>query len=79
MPETQDSSDSDAHGQRTKIVQRLPSGYRVLQVNVPEPIFNAAKAKALLLGKSWPDFVVQLLDEAASNLRSIESDSKPVA
>ncbi len=44
--------------------RHLPPGHRVLHVTVPEKIFNAAKAKALLLGIDWPHFVVQLLKEA---------------
>ncbi len=44
--------------------RHLPPGHRVLHVTVPEEIFNAAKAKALLLGVEWPYFVVELLKEA---------------
>ena len=43
----------------------LPPGYRVLHVQVPEKVFNGAKAKALLFGIDWPEFVVQLLTEVA--------------
>ena len=45
--------------------RNLPPGHRVLHVVVPEKIFNGAKAKALLFGFDWPDFVVQLLSEVA--------------
>ena len=40
---------------------RTSRGHRVLHVNVPEDVFNAAKAQALLLGIDWPKFVVELL------------------
>ena len=43
----------------------LPPGYRVLHVQVPEEIFNGAKANALLFGIEWPEFVIQILSEAA--------------
>jgi len=49
-------------------VQRLPSGYRVLQVNVPQRLFDMAKAKALMTGTPWPEFVVKLLTEATADL-----------
>ena len=38
--------------------------HRVLHVNVPERIFDVAKAKALISGMAWPDYVVKLLAEA---------------
>jgi len=41
----------------------LPPGHRVLHVEVPEEIFNAAKAQALLSGHKWPEFVVELLSQ----------------
>lgn len=44
--------------------RNLPPGYRVLHVQVPEEIFNGAKAGALLQGIDWPRFVVKLLEEA---------------
>ena len=42
----------------------LPPGYRVLHVTVPEEVFNAAKAQALLSGIDWPQFVIELLRQA---------------
>ena len=44
--------------------RNLPPGHRVLHTVVPEKIFNAAKARALLEGIDWPKFVVQLLEQA---------------
>ncbi len=46
--------------------RRLASGYRVLHMQVPEPIFNSAKAAALLQGTPWPQFVTGLLAEAGT-------------
>jgi hypothetical protein len=46
---------------------RISSGMpptRVLHIEVPEPIFNRAKAQSLLLGMKWPEFVVDLLRKA---------------
>jgi hypothetical protein len=44
--------------------RNLPPGHRVLHVTVPEDVFNAAKAQALLMGIAWPQFVVELLRQA---------------
>jgi len=41
----------------------LQPGHRVLHVEVPEDIFNGAKAQALMIGQKWPEFVVELLRE----------------
>ncbi len=46
--------------------RNLPPGYRVLHIQVPEQIFNRAKAGALLRGIDWPQFVIKLLEEASS-------------
>lgn len=49
--------------------RQQPTGeFRCLQVNVPKRLFDLSKAKALMLGLPWPDFVVQLLTEATSDL-----------
>jgi hypothetical protein len=56
-------------------VQRLPSGYRVLQVNVPQRLFDMAKAKALMTGTPWPEFVVKLLTEATADLAKAMPDA----
>ncbi len=58
-------------------VQRLPPGHRVLQVNVPQRLFDLAKAKALLTGTPWPEFVVKLLSEATADLAGATPDSSP--
>lgn len=55
---------------RPRTVQRLPSGFRVLQVNVPQRTFELAKAKALMVGKPWPQFVVGLLEEVVADLKT---------
>jgi len=41
----------------------LQPGHRILHVEVPEDIFNGAKAQALMTGHKWPQFVVELLSE----------------
>ncbi len=43
--------------------RNLPPGHRVLHVNVPEDVFNGAKAQALMIGHKWPQFIVELLRE----------------
>jgi hypothetical protein len=49
---------------------------RILHVQIPEPIFNRAKAQALLLGMNWSAFVVDLLNEASSSLEACSFKSK---
>ena len=46
------------------LASRKAANYRVLHVRVPEPIFNFAKAMALLSGMEWPEYVVKLLKQA---------------
>jgi hypothetical protein len=43
--------------------RNLSTGHRVLHVEVPEDVFNNAKAQALMIGHRWPQFVVELLRE----------------
>lgn len=43
---------------------RLPSGFRVVHVPVPESIFNHAKAQAYLSGLRFAVFVAKVLAEA---------------
>lgn len=43
---------------------RLPSGFRVVHVPVPETIFNHAKAQAYLSGMRFAVFVAQVLRDA---------------
>lgn len=57
---------SDPPLSRTR--QQHTGEFRCLQVNVPKRLFDLSKAKALMLGLPWPDFVVQLLAEATSDL-----------
>ena len=57
---------SDPPLSRTR--QQHTGEFRCLQVNVPKRLFDLAKAKALMIGLPWPDFVVQLLTEATSDL-----------
>ena len=47
---------------------RLPTGFRVVHVPVPESIFNHAKAQAYLSGVRFAEFVATVL-----------KDSKPIA
>ena len=60
------SQGSDPPLSRTR--QQPTAEFRCLQVNVPKRLFDLAKAKALMLGLPWPDFVVQLLTEATRDL-----------
>ena len=46
---------------------RLPTGFRVVHVPVPESIFNHAKAQAYLSGVRFAEFVATVL-----------KDSKPI-
>ena len=46
---------------------RLPTGFRVVHVPVPEAIFNTAKANAFLSGLRFAEFVATVL-----------KDSKPI-
>ena len=43
---------------------RLPSGFRVVHVPVPESIFNHAKAQAYLSGLRFAVFVAKVLSDA---------------
>lgn len=43
---------------------RLPSGFRVVHVPVPESIFNHAKAQAYLSGLRFAVFVAKVLADA---------------
>ena len=44
--------------------QGTPKGYRVLQVRVPEQVFNHVKAQSFLSGLRFPEYVTRLLKEA---------------
>lgn len=55
---------------------RFAGNMRILHVQIPEPIFNRAKAQALLLGMNWSAFVVDLLNEASSSLEACSFKSK---
>lgn len=59
----------------TKHLATRPANKRVLHVEVPEEIFNGAKAKSLLLGVRWPEFVIELLRTAHPNYIG-QTDSK---
>ncbi len=52
---------------RRKAESRLPSGFRVVHVPVPEAIFNHAKAQSYLSGLRFAVFVATVL-----------KDSKPI-
>lgn len=47
-----------------KADSRLPTGFRVVHVPVPETIFNHAKAQAYLSGLRFAVFVAQVLRDA---------------
>ena len=43
---------------------RLPTGFRIVHVHVPESIFNYAKAQAYLSGLRFPVYVARVLGDA---------------
>lgn len=66
-----DSTEPRASTRDKPLMRTVPAkaaGQRVLHVNVPSRIFELAKAKALMLGMSWPEFVVHLLTVATTDL-----------
>ena len=57
----------------------LPPGHRVLHVQVPEDIFNGAKARALVLKVDWPEYVIELLREIALTSDDLPANPKDSA
>ena len=60
---------------------RLPSGFRVVHVPVPESIFNHAKAQAYLSGLRFAVFVAKVLSDAVpyKNGRQPQQPATPQA
>lgn len=58
-------AEHSAESKRSKARGRTPVGCRVLYAYVPEPIFNHAKAQALLSGMRFTtEYLTRLLSEA---------------
>lgn len=65
MPDAQNSFIKDqALSPKRTASSRLPSGFRVVHVPVPESIFNHAKAQAYLSGLRFAVFVAKVLSNA---------------
>lgn len=65
MPDAQNSFIKDqALSPSRTASSRLPSGFRVVHVPVPESIFNHAKAQAYLSGLRFAVFVAKVLSDS---------------
>lgn len=78
MQTNYDGNNADVGRNATPITGRLPggktaAGYRVVHIAVPEPVFNHAKAQAILAGKTWTEYVTDLLQSSASTNSCRES------
>ena len=56
---------------------RLPTGFRVVHVPVPEAIFNTAKANAFLSGVRFAEFVATVLKDSKPIVASRPQDPQP--